>query len=146
MNHDDICLAACVRRIHRSLIGFYDRRLRPLGLTVAQLDVLESIAARPAPIRHVDLAAAMGMDPSTVSRNLALLAKAGLVSSRPGDARREVQVELTGPGHELVAEARPVWAEAQQTVKRELGPAGVSAIHLLYTTITDGKGHLHAGV
>ena len=57
----------------------------------------------------------LGMDHSTLVRNLRPLKQSGLVSSRPGSDRRTRELTLTEKGLDLLARAIPVWRRAQQS-------------------------------
>jgi len=60
-------------------------------------------------IRLTDLAAALGLDTSTVSRHVQDLATKGLVERRPDpDDRRASVLSLTRPGHAALARIRTV--------------------------------------
>jgi DNA-binding MarR family transcriptional regulator len=70
----------------------------PAGLDGAALGVLMALVKQ-GPRRQGDLADATFLDPSTVSRYVAQLARAGLVSRRPDPADgRAVQLVATGEG------------------------------------------------
>lgn len=74
------------------------------GLTPKQLHLLMEIGSQT--YRHGDLAGILGVDPSTLTRTLDPLAKAGLVERQSNpDNRREVLIKLTGKGLEAVASA-----------------------------------------
>lgn len=81
----------------RSLAEFED------DVSVPQFRSLVVLASR-GPQRPVDLAATLGVDPSTVTRLCDRLARKGLISRRRrGADRREVQLALTARGAELVS-------------------------------------------
>lgn len=68
--------------------------------------VLVRLAARDC-TRSRDLAAAEGLDPSTMSRRIASLAERGLVQRAPDPADRRAQVlALTDAGHHAVTDER----------------------------------------
>lgn len=74
------------------------------GLTPKQLHLLMEIGSQT--YRHGDLAGILGVDPSTLTRTLDPLAKAGLVDRQPNpDNRREVLIKLTEKGLEAVGVA-----------------------------------------
>ncbi len=73
-------------------------------VTLAQYRVLAELAAR-GPQRVAELAAALGVDPSTATRMSERLARKSLVSRRRVSSdRRTVRVSLTPAGRDLVAE------------------------------------------
>lgn len=67
------------------------------GLTPKQVHILIEIGEKT--FRHGDLAGILGVDPSTLTRTLDPLAKAGLVDRQPNpDNRREVLIRLSDKG------------------------------------------------
>jgi DNA-binding MarR family transcriptional regulator len=61
------------------------------------------------------------MDRTTLTRNLRLLEKRGLIRIGEGEDRRVRKVTLKQRGHDLLAKAIPVWREVQAKVARDLG-------------------------
>ncbi|MFO1152129.1 MAG: MarR family winged helix-turn-helix transcriptional regulator [Rhodospirillales bacterium] len=90
----------------------YDAVLAPAGLTVAQYSLLRWIGRLDGP-NIATLAAATGLDRSTLGRNLRLLATAGFVRLDEGGDRRMRMVAVTEEGERVVAEALPLWASVQ---------------------------------
>lgn len=125
------CLAATMRRAHRSLVGRYDDALRTWNLTTAQLDMLATLLTAPADMRPIDLAATMGLERSSIARNLARLQQRGVVAMQPGKNGRESRIRVTVLGRETVERAAEGWREAQRQVREQLGPDGVAALALI---------------
>ena len=73
------------------------------------------------PVTVVKLAQVMVMDRTTLTRNLEILEKRGLITIKPGEDRREREVNLTAEGMEVLAKAVPLWEEAQERVREGLG-------------------------
>lgn len=57
---------------------------------------------------------------TTLTRNLAILEKKGLVVIEPGKDRRERQVSITEPGREVLIAAIPLWEAAQAHIEQGL--------------------------
>jgi len=109
------CLAA--RKEAQRLSRLYDEGLRPHGLTINQFSMLTTlILAGPLPM--VKLATLLGIERTTLTRNVALGQKAGLVATRPGRDGRERIVSLTATGMRRAEEALPAWRAAQARVMR----------------------------
>lgn len=125
---DERCLAAQVRRIHRVVVGTYDDALRPLGITVGQLDMLVTLVDLGDEGTPAELGRALLMDRSTVSRNLRRLERQGLVRLRSG--RRRV-VELTPTARRMLDRAYDPWSRAQQQIEEQIGSDGVRALERL---------------
>ena len=70
------CLAVRVRLLSRTITGIYDEALRPLGLTVGQMNILVVVAKR-GPVSPGEVARRLNMEKSTVSRNIDRMAKRG---------------------------------------------------------------------
>ena len=121
------CLAVRVRLLSRAITRIYDAALRPHGLTVAQLNLLTSIAVRePAPAG--DVAEVLSMEISTLSRNAQLLRDDGLVRidrAKRGNGR---VLSLTDTGSEKLVELRPAWREAQRQTRELIGASHATSI------------------
>jgi DNA-binding MarR family transcriptional regulator len=125
----------------------------PDALDPGQMDILDVIASRPR-WRMSQLAQALYLDPSTVTRSVDRLADYGLVTRVPAaDDGRGVQVRVTPTGRGLcksVAERRKV---VMRNVLRDVSPAdceclaralermvsGVSAYALQLESADDGS-------
>ena len=128
------CICARVRRAARALTNLYDAALAPVGITVAQFSLLRNVERLSRP--HLSaLAAATGLERSTIGRNLRLLAAAGLVRMDAGDDRREKLVRLTAAGVAVLDRAIPLWKRVQDTMERGLGQEGRSQLFELLADV-----------
>jgi DNA-binding MarR family transcriptional regulator len=109
------CLAYRVRRLNRQITAIFNTALKDAPLTVTEMNLLAPIAANPG-IQPSALAAAMAMDKSTLSRNLARLEDRGFVRIAPHPDGRGDALSVTDPGHEVFLAAVPAWASAQRRV------------------------------
>ena len=115
-----LCVDFNLRRAARKVSKAFDEALRPSGLKITQFSLLTSAYLQEN--QNVGrLASLMGMDRTTLSRNLKLLEKRGLVKLEPGEDRREVRVSLTPEGLDAMELAAPLWHEAQEHIVQELG-------------------------
>ncbi len=73
------------------------------------------------PVTVTRLAEATVTDRTTLTRNLKLLEKQGLIRVNSGNDRREREVTLTDQGRKAVAKAYPLWQKAQHKVVNSLG-------------------------
>jgi len=121
------CLAARIRLLLRTITGIFDEALRPLGLTDAQLTILVVIAKR-GPVSPGALARRLNMEKSTLSRNIARMAKNGWLTVAEGESGREQRLTVNARGRTLLVRALPVWNEAQIKAKAVLGQRGASSI------------------
>lgn len=102
------------------MTDYYDRALRPSGVTATQVAMLGAIAMTgPAPMQR--LARALDLDHTTLTRNLKLLAGLGWIVVRPGADRRERVVSLSPAGESVLARAQPYWQSAQRRVQEHFG-------------------------
>lgn len=114
------CMGLHIRRASRIVTQIYDLALRPMGLVVNQFTLLAAIhLIESAPITR--LAQELFTDQTTLTRNLKLLEKRGLVAIAPGDDRRVKLVSLTAEGQSVLAQALPLWEQAQAEVKEHFG-------------------------
>jgi DNA-binding MarR family transcriptional regulator len=114
------CTCFNLRKATRAVTQLYDQALRPTGLRVTQFSLLAvlRLAGR---VPMTQLADEVVMDRTTLSRNLDVLERDGLVWVEPGLDARVREVELTRAGVAKLEEAFPRWQEAQRTIRRSLG-------------------------
>jgi DNA-binding MarR family transcriptional regulator len=128
------CLGTASRRAARAVSAVYDRHLRPLGLRTGQFTLLTNLMLRgPTPMGA--LAKALGMERTTLTRNVAVLEGRGWAQTRTDEAdARTRTVSITEAGREVVRAGFPAWRKAQETVAAAFGPAGVTALRRLAGT------------
>lgn len=98
----------------------FDDIMQASGLRVTQFSVLVVIAWYGTPTIS-ELAEALVMDRTTLTRNLKPLEEQGLVKSMPGADRRTRAIDLTAKGHKVLTKALPFWRKAQAGVVRYVG-------------------------
>jgi DNA-binding MarR family transcriptional regulator len=72
-------------------------------------------------VRISDLAAKMGTDRTTLTRNLAILERDGLIRISEGKDHRTRIVTSTPKGHGAIIRAVPRWNGVQHKVKQKMG-------------------------
>jgi DNA-binding MarR family transcriptional regulator len=123
------CLGTRVGRLHRAVARRFDGALRPLGLTMPQMEILAALVPQDAPVRPSELAQVLMAERSTVSRNLAALRDRGWVeTAEVSPTGRSMSFAATLEGTRVLASARTAWAEAQASVVGALGPGSPAAI------------------
>ena len=113
----------------------FDRHLRPHGVRATQFTILVNLMLRGGtPI--TELAEALGMDRTTLTRNIALLSANGWADSRLADedARAHV-ISVTDRGRAVAFAALPAWRKAQASVAEALGATEVAALRRLARTV-----------
>jgi DNA-binding MarR family transcriptional regulator len=73
------------------------------------------------PVTLTKLAEMTVTERTTLTRNLTILEKKGLIVIEPGEDRRERQVSITERGHEVLTAAIPLWEAAQAHIEQGLG-------------------------
>jgi DNA-binding MarR family transcriptional regulator len=116
-----MCACGNLRRASRAITQRYDAALAPSGLTTPQFGLLAHLA-RTGPITSGNLAQRMGMDRTTLTRDLTPLAREGYVTIGAGEDRRTRVVELTAVGKAALARALPLWQAAQAHLVTAFGP------------------------
>ena len=124
------CTSLKVRQLMRRVSQHYDAEMARSGLKTTQYSLLSHIV-KLGPVRPSELAQAMQMTPSTLSRNLQPLVTAGWVVQGAGTDARSRLVHATDAGHEKRREAQRHWKVAQQTLNAQLGVERVVALHAL---------------
>ena len=91
----------------------YDEALRSVGLRATQLAVLVAVTTGEA-VSINALAQVMGMDRTTLTRNLRPLEKQGFVARGTEGWRRSRALQVTKKGRSRLREALPLWNTAQE--------------------------------
>jgi DNA-binding MarR family transcriptional regulator len=116
----DTCLCLHVQRAARALARRFDEALRPLGLTHGQFSLLMSLN-RPEPPRLGSVAELLAMDRTTLTANLKVLERRGLVKIAIDKAdKRSRRLSLTAAGKSLLADAFPIWKREHAAIERML--------------------------
>ena len=124
------CTSFKLRQLTRRVSQHYDRVLGECGVKTTQYSLLSQIE-RLGPIRPSDLAAAMAMDASTLTRNLQPLIEHGWAAIGPGVDRRSRLVVVTAKGRAKRADAQRAWKRAQLALNDQLGSERVAVLHEL---------------
>lgn len=141
------CTNFKLRQLMRQVAQHYDAEVGKTGLKTTQYSLLSHVF-KLGPIRPVDLAQAMRLDASTLTRNLRPMIDHGwLVQGEGADARSRL-ITITPAGREKRVEAQRHWKVAQEALNRTLGVERVLAIHALVDdslallgTATEGASH-----
>jgi DNA-binding MarR family transcriptional regulator len=124
------CSSFKLRQLTRRVSQHFDHIVGSAGLKTTQYSLLSHIA-KLGPVRPGELAAAMEMDASTLTRNLQPLLKQGWVEVGPGDDGRSRLVRVTDAGRVKRAEAQRDWKRAQLAFNEQMGDARVVRLHAL---------------
>lgn len=111
----------------RAVTRAYDRALRPSGLRSTQFTILVAASvAEGIPLHR--LADILGLERTTLTRNLAAIKREGLIQVASVDGRTR-SVLLTSVGAERLKQALLLWDQAQQTLRNQLGEKGWSILN-----------------
>ncbi len=114
------CACFNVRNAARLITDLYDRCLKPAGLRTTQFAILMAIERGGGVTMH-SLAAALGLDPSTMTRTLKPLQSEGLVGVGAGHDRRAKELELSSAGRAKLERCQPLWEQAQESLRQSVG-------------------------
>jgi DNA-binding MarR family transcriptional regulator len=121
------CACGRLRRATRALTQLYDDLMAPSGLRITQFSLLVRLA-RDGTARMSDLADALLLDRTALSRTLDPLLERGLVSIVSGQDARTREVSLTRAGAKAFRAAQPHWKRAQIQVANKLGSDRLEAL------------------
>ena len=122
------CSAKKLRQLSRRVSQQFDLVVAHAGLKTTQYSLLSQII-RLGPVRPGQLADAMEMDASTLTRNLQPLVAHGWVQVGPGDDGRSRLVSATDLGRDKRAQTQREWKRAQQAFNARVGDEWVERLH-----------------
>jgi DNA-binding MarR family transcriptional regulator len=120
LNGTGHCAAFNFRRTARAVTRLYDDALQPTGLRSTQFAILVAVKKKE-PIAIGELGLVLGIDRTTMTRNLRLLKKQGLLTVSKRAEKRQRFVSMTRKGLETLERAVPVWRELQARFVNTMG-------------------------
>jgi DNA-binding MarR family transcriptional regulator len=130
------CMGMHIRRASRIVTQIYDEAMRPTGLAISQFTVLVALHLVKS-ISVTRLAQELYTDQTTLTRNLKLLEKRGLITIEPGSDRRVRLAALTEAGEQALAQALPLWEQAQAEVRQKFGSQKWQSLLSLLSDLTE---------
>jgi DNA-binding MarR family transcriptional regulator len=124
------CACSQVRRLARKLSAHYDSILSPEGLTITQYSLIVNIE-RAGQLSHSFLAEKVGMERTTLTRNLRPLIRAGWVAVAAGKDRRQHLLQLTAMGKRKLIRSLPLWEQAQSQFLSRIGCQSLQELRAL---------------
>jgi DNA-binding MarR family transcriptional regulator len=129
------CLCLALRRTTRLVTQRYDAALRPFGLRATQLPILTAAATGDG-VPVAPLAESLGMDRTTLLRNVRPLVRLRLVHVGRAVGHRHDELRATAKGRALLARAYPAWRRVQDEVRAQVAdPAWRLALNDLGRTV-----------
>lgn len=115
------CACGSLRKTMRTITQFYDKFFQPAGLRSTQYSLLVNISSYEN-ISVCELGSILLMDQTTVTRNIEILRKHGYITiaKEENDARKK-SISITDEGVRKLAEAVPLWEQAQLQIVQGMG-------------------------
>ena len=117
---DSVCTCFRLRRAARQVSQIYDRELAAVDLSLNEYSVLRHAERREHCLLS-ELADSLGMERTTLTRNIRPLLEAGWLKETRGLDARQKLIALTATGRKRIASAKPHWLRAQQRVEASYG-------------------------
>lgn len=114
------CACANLRRAARLVTQLYAHEMGA-GVEPAQFSLLSTLSRRPGS-SQAPLTRALGLDKTTLSRNLRVMLKNKWIEAVASEDKRERGYRLTPAGEKVLAAAKPGWARAQAKLRASLQP------------------------
>ncbi|MDB6123683.1 MAG: MarR family transcriptional regulator [Pedosphaera sp.] len=127
MSSVENCACFNVRRVARVITQFFDAKVRCHGIRPTQTPILGALQAKDG-WGMAELSEWLGMERTTLVRNLRPLQRDGLVRANGSGRGGRVELEITQKGRTALAKALPGWRSAQNKVVAILGEERWSAI------------------
>jgi DNA-binding MarR family transcriptional regulator len=121
------CVCFNLRRVTRAITQFFDAEMRRQGIRSTQGTLLSALHGA-GTSNMAELSEFLGMERTTLLRNLQPLQRDGLVSVEGGGQGGFVELSLTAKGRKQVEKLTPAWESAQRTAVEVLGEKRWSAI------------------
>jgi len=114
------CICFNLRRVTRIITQQYDSELRRRGIRSTQTPILQALCRRDS-WTMAELSDWLGMDRTTLVRNLRPLQRDGLLEIAGGGHGVQVDVSISAKGRKHVEEFTPAWRAAQRKIVDTLG-------------------------
>jgi DNA-binding MarR family transcriptional regulator len=121
------CTCFNIRRVSRLITQFFDAEGHRDGIRPTQSPILRSLNAKKE-WSMAELSDWLGMERTTLLRNLRPLRRDGLVRVKGGGRGGHVKLEVTEKGRKALAKMLPGWRSAQDKVVATLGKERWSTI------------------
>lgn len=121
------CTCFNVRRVSRAITQFFEAQMSEHSRRATQMPILRALEVKTG-WSMAELSETLGMERTTLLRNLRPLQRDGLVRSKGGGRGGHVELEITEKGRTTLAKMVPAWRSAQDKVVAILGKERWSAI------------------
>lgn len=127
LDNPENCTSFRTKQFARLVERHYDAYLGAVDIKTTQFTLLTNVLRR-GPISIAELADRMGLDASTLSRNLKPALLHHWVSQRVGEDARTRQISITPVGRGIQAVALAHWRDAQRDLKDKIGAQRISKL------------------
>jgi DNA-binding MarR family transcriptional regulator len=127
MSQVENCVCFNLRRVARVVTQFYDAEMRRHGIRPTQGTILAVLRAKDS-WNMAELSDRLGVDRTTLVRNLRPLQRDGLVEAVGGGRGNRVELTITNKGRKQIEKLTPAWKSAQSAAVKALGDKRWSAI------------------
>ncbi len=124
------CACANIRRAARLVTQLYGHEMGG-EIEAAQFSLLTMLSRRPGS-SQAPLGRRLGLDKTTLSRNLTLMKRNGWIEHAKSEDHRERGYRLTTAGEKLLAATRPGWKRAQDKLRASLGSGEWESIQAMF--------------
>ena len=121
------CVCFNLRWVTRKVTQFFDAEMRRHGIRPTQGSILRALNAKEN-WSMAELSDWLGMDRTTLVRNLQPLQRDGLVELGGGGRGKLVELAITAKGRNQLGKLTPAWRAAQSAVVKTLGEKRWSAV------------------
>ena len=121
------CVCFNLRRVTRAVTQFFDAEMRRHGIRPTQGTILLALNAKES-WTMAELSDCLGLERTSLVRNLQPLQRDGLVTADGGGRGRRVELAITAKGRKQVEKFMPAWKSAQSTAVQVLGEKRWSAL------------------
>jgi DNA-binding MarR family transcriptional regulator len=121
------CVCFNLRWVTRAVTQFYDAEMRRHGIRPTQGTILLALNAKES-WSMAELSDWLGMDRTTLVRNLRPLQRDGFVKAVGGGRGNRVELAITAKGRKQIEKLTPAWKSAQSAAVKTLGEKRWSTI------------------
>src|SRR3954470_255224 len=121
------CVCFNLRCVTRAVTQHFDAEMRRHGIRPTQGSILAVLMAKES-WNMAELSDRLGMDRTTLVRNLRPLQRDGFVQAVGGGRGNRVELAITAKGRKQIEKLTPAWKSAQSAVVKTLGEKHWSAI------------------
>ena len=114
------CACFNLRRAARLVTQRFERAFKDTGVTASQFSVLMA-AYNEEGLLLTRMAKLLGMDRTSLTRNLNVMERRELIEVVKGEDKRERRIKVTEEGRTLLEQSLPLWQKAQEEFIDSMG-------------------------